>query len=238
MHWFVIVEFRNTVLSALTQSDAAALLPHLKDVTLGAGQILCDSGDLPANVFFPSGAVVSVVTLLSDGRPFEVASIGFEGITGLLPALTGLASASRSFVQIGGGAFKLPAARLRTLADESPSFRKLILKSAQITASQAEQTVACNAYHHVSARLARWLLVTQDRVDSATLPLTQEYLAVMVGALRSSVSLSASAFRQAGLIDYYRGRLEIRDRAGLELRACECYAVDREMRSTLLPSGD
>lgn len=231
------MEFRNALLSALTPSDATAVVPHLKEVALGTGQVLCDSGDLPSYVFFPSGSVVSVVTLLSDGRPFETASIGYEGITGLLPALTGLPSASRSFVQIGGGAFQLASAALRTLAEDSSTFRNLILKSVQVTASQAEQTVACNAYHHVSARLARWLLLTQDRVDSAVIPLTQEYLGTMVGALRSSVSLSASAFKQDGLIDYNRGRLEILDRAALERRACECYAVDRSMRSKLIAAG-
>lgn len=228
------MEFRNAVLSALTPSDAVALIPHLKEVAIGAGQMLCESGDLPAFVFFPSGAVISVVTLLSDGRSFETASIGFEGVTGLLPVLTGLPSASRSFAQIGGGAFQLSSATLRTLAADSPTLRKLLLRSVQITSSQAEQTVACNAYHHVSARLARWLLLTQDRVDSAVLLLTQEYLGVMVGALRSSVSLSASAFKQAGLIDYNRGRLEILDRAGLERRACECYASSRNMPTALL----
>lgn len=230
-------EFRNTVLSALAPSDAVSLIPHLKEVTLGVGQVLCESGDLPTAVFFPSGSVVSVVTLLADGRSFETASIGFEGITGLLPALTGLPSANRSFAQIGGGALQLSATTLRTLADASATLRRLILRSVQITASQAEQTVACNACHHVSARLARWLLLTQDRVDSAMIPLTQEYLGVMVGALRSSVSIAAGAFKQAGLIDYNRGRLEILDRAGLERRACECYAFDRKMRATLL-NGD
>jgi CRP-like cAMP-binding protein len=199
--------------------------------------LLCEAGQHPESVYFPSGAVISVVALLKDGRSFETSSIGFEGVAGLLPALTEIAPVTRMFVQIAGGAMKLSAAKLRERADESPTLMRLILLHAQINASQAEQTVACNASHHLPERLARWLLISHDRVDSATMLLTQDYLAVMTGAVRSSVSQTANAMKQAGLIDYSRGRLQILDRAGLERRACECYAIDRANRASLFATA-
>jgi CRP-like cAMP-binding protein len=217
-------------------SDVAVLTPQLSEVALGVGQVLCESGDLPESVFFPSSSVISVVALLSDGRSFETASIGFEGVSGLLAGLTGIPSPTRTFVQIGGGAMRLPASALRARTEESPSFTKLVLRHAQVDAALAEQSVACNASHHLSERLAKWLLITQDRIDSAIIALTQDYLGVMVGALRSSISLTAGEFKKAGLIDYSRGRLEILDRPGLERRVCECYAVDRASHALLLPA--
>jgi CRP-like cAMP-binding protein len=138
------------------------------------------------------------------------------------------------YVQIPGGSISLPAAQLRTRTLDSPTLLTLILRHAQANAMQAEQSVACNAVHSLSARLARWLLICQDRVDSRVMPLTQDYMGVMVGALRSSISLTASEFKQAGLIHYSRGQVEILDRPGLERRACECYRADRANRENLL----
>ncbi|MES1976001.1 MAG: Crp/Fnr family transcriptional regulator [Pseudomonadota bacterium] len=229
--------FRNAFLSAMSFADKTALAPHLREVALEPGKVLCESGELPDYVYFPGSSIISVVTVLRDGRAFETASIGFEGVAGLLSALTGFPSTTRSFVQVGGGAARLPAAALQSRIEDSTALRKLILRSAQMTAAQTEQSVACNAYHHVSARLARWLLVTHDRVESATIFLTQEYLGVMVGALRSSISISAGAFKEAGLIDYARGRLEILDRAGLERRSCECYSHDKASRAALFQAA-
>ena len=228
-----MLNFRNIFLSSLAPLDMAALAPMLSEVTLSVGQLLCEAGEVPQYVFFPSGALVSVVALLSDGRTFETSSIGFEGVSGLLPCVTGLAPVTRTFVQIGGGAMRMPAASLRSRAHESDALTHLILRHAQVSGAQAEQSVACNASHHLPKRLSRWLLTTQDRVGSETMFLTQDYMAVMTSALRSSVSEAASALKLAGLINYSRGRLQILDRAGLERMACECYAIDRELRASL-----
>jgi CRP-like cAMP-binding protein len=228
------MKFRNAFLSAIGPEDLAAFGRVLSEVTLNTGQMLCQAGAPMRDVYFPSGAVVSVVATLADGRAFETASVGFEGVAGLLPALTDISPTTSMFVQIGGGAIRLPAEDLRQRACESPALMKLALRHAQINAAQAEQTIACNGAHALPERLARWLLICGDRVDGATMPLTQDYLGVMTGALRSSVSLTASAFKRDGLIAYSRGRLEILDRPGLERRVCECYGFDQASRNLLV----
>ena len=207
----------------------------MKEVSLGAGQVLHEPGDTVELVYFPSSAVVSVVTVMGDGRSVETASIGYEGVGVLLPALTGVPSESRMFAQIPGGAISLPAARLRARMNESPALLKLILRYIQANMAQAEQSVACNALHGLPARLARWLLICQDRVDSPSMTLTQDYMGVMAGALRSSVSLTASEFKESGLIHYSRGQVQILDRPGLERRACECHRADKAVMQALVP---
>ena len=184
-------------------------------------------------VYFPSNAVLSIVTDMRDGRSVETATVGFESAVGLLPALGEQSSSSAVFAQIGGAAISIPAKALRERASVSPALLKLILRFAQSNASQAEQSVACNALHNVPARLARWLLMTDDRIGNDTVPLTQEYLAVMVGVQRTTVSAAAAELKLAKLIRYVRGQIEIIDRPGLERRACECYAVMHEDFSRL-----
>jgi CRP-like cAMP-binding protein len=231
------MEFRNTLLSALGAADLAALFPVMKEGALASGQVLCEPGQAMDRVYFPSSAVISVVTVMQDGRDVETASIGHEGVAGLLSALTGISPATRMYVQMPGSAISLPAAALRDRVGESPALMKLSLRCAQATNMQTEQSVACNALHHLSARLARWLLICQDRVDSPIMILTQDYMGVMAGALRSSISIAASEFKRAGLIRYSRGLVEILDRAGLEDRACECYAKDRAVREIPFLAG-
>lgn len=220
--------FRNAFLQALEPTDLAALMPDLREVVLGVGQVLCEAEVLPENIYFPSSAVISVVTLLQDGRAFEVASVGYEGVAGLFPALTGLAAQTRTFVQIPGTAFRLPVAALSARLEASPRLEKQVLAYLQISAALAERSIACNAVHPLSARLARWLLISHDRVNLPVMALTQDYMCVMTGALRASISLAASAFKRDGLIAYKRGQIQLVDRAGLERRACECYRSDRQ----------
>jgi len=227
------MSFRNAFLWALGPTDLAALTPDLEATILGRGQILCEVGEGPDNVYFPSESVLSSVAVLSDGRTLETSSLGFEGVGGLLSAMTEIPLETRMSVQIGGGAMTLPAAKLRGRAAESPDLMRLVLKHAQYNAGQAEQRVACIGTHILSQRLARSLLISQDRVASAIMLLTQDYIEVMAGALRSSVDSVVKGFEEAGLITYAHGRLEILDRPGLERRACECYALDRASRELL-----
>jgi CRP-like cAMP-binding protein len=226
--------FRNALLSAMAPADIETLFPAMKEAALGVGQVLCEPGEPMEAVYFPSSAVISVVTVMKDGRNVETASIGHESVAGLLSALTGVPPISRMHVQIAGGAISVPSSALRARTNESASLMRLILRYAQVNSAQAEQSAACNAVHHLSARLARWLLICQDRIDNPIMPLTQDYLGVMAGALRSSVSLAAGEFKEQGLIRYSRGQIEILDRAGLEARACECYRVDQANRESLL----
>lgn len=218
--------------------DLAVLFPYLKEIYLSGGERLLEPGDPVDSVYFPSSSAISIVTVLSDGREIATESIGNESVAGLMPAITHIPPTTRMFVQISGGAISLPADRFSDRANESPALMALIHRFAQAQAAQAEQSAACHALHHLSARLARWLLICEDRVNGPRMLLTQDDLGAMAGALRSSVSLVASEFKEQGLINYNRGRVEILDRPGLERRACECYLLDRARREMLSAPPD
>lgn len=221
------MNFRNYLLSALDPEDMAVLGPFLTETALSAGEVLHEVDQPIEAIFFPSSAVVSVVTPTRDGRSVESATIGFESVSGLPSALSGEPSSSRVFAQVAGGAIRLPAAQLRDRAFQSAPLLHLLLRHIEANISQAQQSVACNALHEAGQRLARWLLMTQDRVSGPVVPLTQEYLAIMLGVQRTTVTLVASAFKREGLIDYRRGAITILDRAGLEREACECYGLGK-----------
>jgi CRP-like cAMP-binding protein len=225
------MQFRSNFLSAIGAADMAELSPYLKEVALFGGETLCHPGEPVRTVYFPSSSAICVATVMADGRDAETASIGYEGVAGLLPALTRIAPTTRMFVQIGGGAISLPGERLRTQAFQSSALMALILQFAQSRSAHSEQAAACYALHPLAARLARWLLLCEDRVDRREMMLTQDDMALIAGALRSSISVIASEFKSQGLIRYSRGHVEIIDRPRLERRACECYDVDRARRA-------
>jgi CRP-like cAMP-binding protein len=222
------VIFRNYFLRALAADDLAALISEMRELTLPAGQVLYAAGSIVDAVYFPSNAVLSLVTEMRDGHSVETATMGFESAVGLLPALSGDPVSSTVLAQIGGAAISISAPAFRRRVAESPDLIKLVLRFAQSNAAQADQSVACNALHSVAARLARWLLMTDDRIGNDTVPLTQEYLSVMVGVQRTTISAAAAELKAAKLIRYVRGRIEIIDRPGLQQRACECYSVMHE----------
>ncbi len=215
--------FRNHLINALLRSDREALSPAFEEVTLGSGQVLFEPESPVDYVYFPGGAVLSEVIVLKDGRSVEIATIGVESLAGLLPALLQTPSRTRLYVQISGSAIRLPAEKLRARVAESPALLELLLRYLNANIAQAEQSVACNAVHDVPARLSRWLLMTEDRTGHRIIPLTQEYLAVMVGVQRTTISIAATGLKDSGIIRYSRGQVEILDRHKLEGRACECY---------------
>ena len=208
--------------------DLQTLLSDLEEVSLPAGEVLFEPGDFVDAIYFPGSACISIVTLLSDGKAVETSTVGRESGVCLLDALTEHPARTRIFAQIAGSATRLPAAVFRRRLAESSTLLNLTLRHVRATSIQAEQGVACNISHEVQGRLARWLLMTQDRVGAAKFPLTQEYMAVMTGVQRSTVSVMAGALKKAGVIDYVRGQVVIRDRAALIEHACECYAVVAE----------
>jgi CRP-like cAMP-binding protein len=224
------MQFRNAFLAAMTDADMAELSPFLREIALFGGEVLSEPHSPISSIYFPSNSTISIVTTMTDGREVETVSIGCESVAGLLPAVTHMAPTTRMRVQIGGGAISLPAERLSARANRSASLMALILRFAQDRSAQAEQSAACFALHPLPSRLARWLLICEDRVDRSTMLLTQDEMGVMAGALRSSISMLASDFKQQGLISYSRGHLQILDRARLEAQACECYAADRARR--------
>lgn len=218
------MQFRNFLLSALAPDDAAAITPHLREVSLSRSQVLFEPGERVEHIYFPSSACISVTAVMEDGQLVETNTVGRESAAGLLDAITSEVAATRGFAQIAGAAMVVPAGPYRNRMKNSPALLQLTLMHLRAATRQAETGVACNVAHSAESRLARWLLMTEDRTGSSSFPLTQEYLAVMTGVQRTTVSHLAAGMKKAGIIDYSRGHLTIRDRPALERRACECYS--------------
>jgi CRP-like cAMP-binding protein len=219
------MELRNFLLSSFDAKDMQALFPLMHEVSLERGQVISEGGGDVDFVYFPSTAVLSVVTVMQDGRYVESGAIGREGGAGLLEAASDSRTHHRVFTQAPGSAIRIEAAAVRKLVRESPSFCELLMEHALVDAAQAEQFVACNALHSAEQRLARWLLMTADRTGSRTFTLTQEYLAVMTGVQRTTISALASDLKARRLIRYSRGKIELLDLPGLKAVACECADV-------------
>lgn len=235
------VAVRNSFLRALSAADRQVFEPHLQAVTLASGDVLYEP-DYPVDwVYFPNTAVLSVVTVMSDGRTVESDTIGYENMAGALCALGSSNSVSRTFVQIAGSAMRLSAVRLRRQAEESSGLRRLLIRHAQANLAQAHQSVACNALHELNERLCRWLLMSHDRIANDEVQLTQQYLATMLGVQRTTVTQALGALTAAKLIRQGRGRIYILDRTGLEAQVCECYRAVRANAEQLIgqqPTGE
>ncbi len=214
---------RNRLLNAFGDTAFSAMSPHFSEVSLTVGRVIAEPGEPVVNVVFPTSGVVSIITLLEDGESVESLTIGREGAVGLLAAFGDQRFVSRGLVQIAGAALRIGANALREAAAAHPVIRDTIMRYAQVTEAQLHQSAACNALHSIEARLCRWLLTCEDRVGDNVLPLTQEFLAMMLGVQRTSVTSAAQTLQRRGLIEYRRGRITILDRAGLEQGACECY---------------
>jgi CRP-like cAMP-binding protein len=213
------------VLAVMAAADRAALAPNLQEVALRSGDVLSEPGYPVSWVYFPISAVLSVVTLMADGRSVESDTVGRESAVGLLCALAETVSVDRTFTQIAGRAWRVPASRVRWQAEASPTLHRLLIRHAQANLAQAHQSVACNALHDLDERLARWLLMSQDRTGGDDIRLTHEFLATMLGVQRTTVTEALRALAAAGLIRQERGAIHILDRAGFEARVCECYEV-------------
>ena len=187
-------------------------------------------------VYFPAGAVVSLVVTLESGEMVEAAMVGADGVVGASAALDGRISLSRGIVQLSGDMIVCPIDGLKSAALQSPALLSVLLRHEQALYAQAQQSAACFASHHVQARLCRWLMRARDLSEGNTLPFTQDYLAAMLGVRRTSVTIVAHALQSAGLIRYVRGKIEILDAEGLQDGACECYATVKRHYARLLTS--
>ena len=225
----------NRLLAALAPEDFAALEPHLDAVSFPRGQVLYEPGDPITYAYFPQDAVVSLVNIMEDGGSVEIGVFGREGVLGLLSALVTREAFGQYVVQMGGTASRIPFERLNEARNARPGLRQLIMNYGEVLLAQTFQTVACNAVHAVEARCCRWILSMHDRSDQDTLPLTHEFLAEMLGVLRSTVSVVTRTLQTAGLIRQSRGGITITDRAGLEEATCECYGKIRRHYQRLLP---
>jgi CRP-like cAMP-binding protein len=224
----------NHFLDALTTAQLDRLQPSLTHARLESGEQLYQPGSQIDRAYFPVDCVLSVMTMLADGRSVESCTVGCEGAIGLLNALGSPFTPSGIFTQIGGEVFHLPLAELRRAAGEDADICQRIVRHAQAMIAQAEQSVACNALHDVEARLCRWILMTEDRSGSGRLPLTQELLADMMGVQRTTVTAVAQLLRDDGLIEYSRGVMRVTRRAALEKRACECYGAAHAARQSIV----
>jgi CRP-like cAMP-binding protein len=225
----------NRLLAALEPADFAYLEPDLEIVNLQRGQVLYETDEPLRYAYFPHDTIVSLVTLMEDGRSAEMAVSGREGLLGLVSAVITRRSLGRYIVQVTGTASRIEIDRMHKAIAARPNIRRLFLHYTEALMAQVLQNVACNAVHSVEARCCRWILSTHDRLAQDALPLTHEFLAECLGVQRSTVSLITRSLQTAGLIRQGRGTITVTDRAGLEEAACECYGKIRSRFERLLP---
>jgi CRP-like cAMP-binding protein len=224
----------NVLLRALAPNDMDALRPLLEKVALVKDHPVFLPGEPASHVWFPRTGMISIVALDHQGSAIEVATVGHEGMTGLSTVLGDETMIYSSMVQVPGDGWRVETAAFRQLIDRRPAIRAVMLRYVLAAMTQMGQNGACAQLHNTEARCARWLLLAHDDVEGDSFPLTQDYLAMMLGVTRPSVSTAASALQKAGLIRYVRGQIEILDRPGLEALSCECYGIVRREYARLL----
>lgn len=226
----------NLILCAIPHSEYQIILPNLEKVELEWHCLLHEAQTRIEYGYFPDGGVISFVVPVSDGRSAEVGMTGREGFVGALLAGGLERSPHNALVQIACSAMKISASALQKLLPSTPQLGTLVTRFALVHGMQLAQTAACNRLHNLEQRLARWLLMSQDRVRSSTLPYTQELLAIMLGTDRPSVSVAMGELQEKGSIKQKRGKVEIIDRRRLKISTCECYWVIQEYNREL--NGD
>jgi CRP-like cAMP-binding protein len=224
----------NSILAALPRKSYLRLLPGLTAVDLVFGDVLYEPGQVIREVYFPSQSLVSLLTVVEGHLALEVGMVGREGMVGWPLALGIDVSPVRALVQGAGPALKMNAARFRTELRRSPPLQRELHRYVHTMMAQISQTAACNRFHVVEARLARWLLMTRDRVRSPQFRMTHEFLSHMLGVRRVGVTEAASALQRQKLIEYSRGNIRILDNRGLEAACCSCYAIVRDMHDGAL----
>jgi CRP-like cAMP-binding protein len=217
----------NRLLATLPKNEFKRLLPKLKTVNLILGEDLYKPGDAIKYVYFPNDSVISLISELSETSWLEVGMVGNEGMAGLAVFMGVGTSSTHALVQGSGTAMRMTSAAVRTEANRLGSLHHLLHRYSHSLLTQVSQTSACNRFHLVDARLARWLLMTNDRLGVEEFPLTQEFLSHMLGVRREGVSKAAGALRAAELIRYSRGMITLLDRRGLVAKSCNCYTILR-----------
>jgi CRP-like cAMP-binding protein len=227
---------QNHLIEALPDGELQRLLPQIERVEMPLGQVLCESGDTLSHVYFPTTAIVSLLYVLENGASAEIAVVGNEGIVGISLFMGGESTSSRAVVQSAGVGFRLKAQALKNEFNRAGALLHLLLRYTQALITQMAQTAVCNRHHSLDQQLCRWLLLSLDRLQGNELVMTQGLIANMLGVRREGVTESALKLQQVGLIRYSRGRISVLDRARLERRSCECYAVVKKEYDRLLPT--
>lgn len=236
----------NLLLPSLPSEDYEKLRPHLTQVPLKQGATLQEAERPVEHVYFPLEGMISMLALFESGTAIEIAAIGREGAIGTKVGLHPQLAFAQAIVQLPGAALRMGIKEFQQAARQSSAITHVASCATDVITANLQQSAGCNALHHIESRLARWLLHASDRCESDHLPLTQEFLAEMLGVRRTSVSITAHALQNAGLVIYRRGKLNIRDRSGLEAKSCECYGAIRRNIARILenaklveaPSGD
>ncbi len=213
----------NRLLALLPPADYQRLTPWLQGVSFPPKQVLYKARSPIDYVYFPSSGIVSAMTVMGDGAAIEVATIGNEGMAGLTAFIGGETSPNEVMVQVPGDGIRMPADVLRQEADKKGPLHRLLVLYNTAFATQVSYSVACNGLHKVEKRCCRWLLMCLDRVGSDVLPLTHEFLAIMLGVRRSSLTEVLHPLQERGLIHNGRGKIKVLHRDGLEATSCECY---------------
>jgi len=215
----------NVILLSMCNSEYGLFRPHLEYVELPDHLVLHEAGAKLDFAYFPNRGLISFVVAMEDGKTAEAGVVGNEGFAGI-PAAVGLSrSPLQAVVQISGDGFRVEVEALQKILESAPHLQLLLSRFAVVQGMQVAQTAACKRLHEIEQRLARWLLMAQDRVDSGVLPITHDFLATMLGTNRSSVSLAAATLRKKNLIRYTPGAVTIVNRKKLEALACECYGI-------------
>ena len=225
---------KNLLLDMLSPADLKLLQPHLKPARFEQHHVLFEADQKIHSVYFPTGAVVSLVVTLSTGETIEAAMVGMDGVVGASAALDGRVALSRGIIQLSGEVIVCDIDALKSTALQSPKLLSLLIRHEQTVYTQAQQSAACFATHQVEARLCRWMLRARDLSGSDHLSFTQEYLAQMLGVRRTSVTVVAHTLQTAGLIKYARGKIQIVDAEGLQDSTCECYETVKTQYAKLL----
>ncbi len=225
----------NHLLAALPEPEWQRWLPELESIDMPLGQVLYESGSTLGHVYFPTTSIVSLLYVMEDGASAEIAVVGNEGIVGISLFMGGASTPSRAVVQSAGRGLRLKAQMMKNEFDKNGPVPRLLLRYTQALITQMSQTAVCNRHHSLDQQLCRWLLLSLDRLQGDELVMTQELIANMLGVRRGGVTEAALQLQKAGLIRYVRGHITVLDRARLERRFCECYAVVKREYDRLLP---
>ena len=215
----------NRLLAALPEVEYQRLEPHLNSVSLSVGTVFYEASEKIETVYFPKMALISLVSILSNGSTTEVSLVGGTGMVGLPVIFGSNLSHSRAVVQVPNGGIKISAQVLKQEFDRGGELQKQLLLYADTRLKEVAQLAVCNRHHTIEERLARWLLTVRDLTQSDKLPLTQEFIGDMLGVRRSGVTIAAGTLQKAGLIHCSRGKINILDNQALEDASCECYQL-------------
>jgi CRP-like cAMP-binding protein len=229
-----VPEVQNHLIELLPRKERLRLLALCEPVELVFADVLSEPGERTRHVYFPVEGFISLLTQIDGKAALEVGMVGREGMLGVQLALGVRAAPLHALVQGPGSAWRVGASAFMRELDESVALRNLLTRYAYVLMQQLAASAACLRFHEIGPRLARWLLMSQDRAHADTFPVTQEFLAYMLGVRRVGVTRAASELQRAHHIEYHRGEMTVRDRVGLEAAACCCYAEDRQTYADIL----